>query len=68
MFVIKLIEVDDSLALPFPEELLKRLKVGEGDLLYMKEAANGSVTFFTYDPDGGIPGGADPFPSDDGNV
>lgn len=68
MFAVQLIEVGDTLGLPFPEELLKRLKLGEGDLLYMRESANGGVIFFAYDPDGHLPGGADTSLSDDGNV
>ena len=67
MFAVKLIEVGDALGLPFPEELLKRLKLGEGDHLYMRESANGSVTFFAHDPDDRPPGSAGTSSSDDAN-
>ncbi|WP_333905080.1 hypothetical protein [Delftia acidovorans] len=68
MFAVKLIEVGDALGLTFPEELLRRLKLGEGDRFYMRESANGSVTFFAYDPDDHLPGGTGTSSSGDANA
>lgn len=68
MFAVKLIEVGDALGLIFPEELLRRLKLGEVDRLYMRESANGSVTLFAYDQDDHLPGGTGTSSSGDANA
>lgn len=50
MSVLKLIEVGDSLGVILPEEVLARMKVAEGDDVFVTEFANG-ITLTSYDPE-----------------
>ena len=50
MYALPLIEVDDSLGLILPDEVLDRLKVGLGDTLYVSKTAHG-LLLSTYDPE-----------------
>lgn len=50
MSALKLIQIGNSVDVILPKEVLARLKVGNGDPLFMTEAANG-VTLTPYDPD-----------------
>jgi putative addiction module antidote len=38
---VKLIPIEDSLALELPKEVLDHLRVGEGDTLYLTETVHG---------------------------
>jgi putative addiction module antidote len=49
MSALKLTQIGNSVGVILPKELLARLKVEKGDVLYATEAANG-VTLTPYDP------------------
>jgi putative addiction module antidote len=50
MTVLKLTRIGNSVGVILPKEVLARLKVGQGDTLFVTEAANG-VTLTPYDPE-----------------
>jgi putative addiction module antidote len=49
MAALKLTQIGNSVGVILPKEVLARLKVGKGDLLYLTDAAN-AVTLTPYDP------------------
>jgi putative addiction module antidote len=49
MNALELVEMGDSLGVILPQELLARLKVGDGDTLFLTETAQG-ITPTTTDP------------------
>lgn len=49
MSALKLTQIGNSVGVILPKEILARLKVEKGDLLYVSEAANG-VLLSAYDP------------------
>ncbi|MBN8504650.1 MAG: AbrB/MazE/SpoVT family DNA-binding domain-containing protein [Burkholderiales bacterium] len=49
MSALKLTQIGNSVGVILPKEVLARLKVGKGDVLYLTEAANG-VNLTPYDP------------------
>ena len=49
MTTLKLTQIGNSVGVVFPEELLTRLRVEKGDLLFVSEAPGG-VTLTPYDP------------------
>jgi putative addiction module antidote len=48
MNALELVEMGDSLGVILPQELLARLKVGDGDTLFLTETAQG-ITLTTTD-------------------
>ncbi len=50
MSALKLTQIGNSVGVILPKEVLARLKVEKGDMLFMSEAANG-VTLSTYSPE-----------------
>lgn len=46
---LKIRRIGNSLGAIFPKELLQKLKVGEGDKIFVTETANG-IQITTYDP------------------
>lgn len=50
MNALEVIEVGDSLGVVLPEDLLARLKLGDGDTLYLTETAHG-FRLTANDPD-----------------
>ena len=51
MIELKVRKVGNSLGLVLPREAARRLKVGEGDTLFLSEAPGGGFTLTPYDPD-----------------
>lgn len=49
MTALKLTRIGNSLGVILPKEVLARLKVGQGDTLFVTDAANG-VALTPYDP------------------
>ncbi|CAN5811188.1 transcriptional regulator [soil metagenome] len=49
MSALKLTQIGNSVGVILPKEVLARLKVEKGDVLFLTEAANG-VTLTPYDP------------------
>ena len=49
MTALKLTQIGNSVGLILPKEMLARLKLEKGDLVFITEAANG-VTLTPYDP------------------
>jgi putative addiction module antidote len=49
MSALKLTQIGNSVGVILPKEVLARLKVEKGDVLYLTEAANG-VNLTPYDP------------------
>lgn len=49
MTALKLTQIGNSVGLILPKEVLTRLKLEKGDLVFITEAANG-VTLTPYDP------------------
>lgn len=49
MTVLKLTQIGDSVGVILPKEVLARLKLEEGDMVLLTEAANG-VNLSRYDP------------------
>ena len=50
MSALKLTQIGNSVGVILPKEVLARLKVEKGDMLFMSDAANG-VTLSTYSPE-----------------
>ncbi|MBQ0934147.1 AbrB/MazE/SpoVT family DNA-binding domain-containing protein [Ideonella paludis] len=50
MTALKVTQIGNSMGVILPKEVLARLKLEKGDLLYMTDAANG-VTLTPYDPE-----------------
>ncbi len=50
MTTLKLTAVGTSTGVVIPKEMLTRLNVGKGDLLYAVEAPDGSYRLTPYDP------------------
>jgi putative addiction module antidote len=50
MTTLKLTQIGNSLGVVLPKELLAKLKVGKGDILFVTDAAQG-VTLTPYDPE-----------------
>jgi putative addiction module antidote len=49
MTALKLTRIGNSVGVILPKEVLARLKLGQGDTVFVTEAANG-VTLTPYDP------------------
>lgn len=49
MTALKITQIGNSVGVILPKDVLARLKVEKGDVLYLTEAANG-VTLTPYDP------------------
>lgn len=49
MSALKLTQIGNSVGVILPKEVLARLKLGKGDMVFVTEAANG-VTLTPYDP------------------
>jgi len=47
---VKLIAVGNSTGAIFPKDILARLRVAQGDLIYFSEAPDGSIRLTPYDP------------------
>lgn len=47
---IKLVGIGNSTGVVFPKDILSRLRVEKGDMLYLSEAPDGSVRLTPYDP------------------
>ena len=50
MSALKLTQIGNSVGVILPKEVLARLKVVKGDMLFVSEAANG-LTLTPYDPE-----------------
>lgn len=50
MFALKIRKVGNSLGTTFPKEVLQKLKVGEGDTVFVTETADG-IQLTAYDPE-----------------
>lgn len=50
MAVLKLTQIGNSVGVIFPKELLARLKVEKGDMLFTTDTSNG-VMLSTYNPE-----------------
>jgi len=50
MSALKLTQIGNSVGVIFPKEVLARLKVGKGDVLYLCDAMNG-VLLTPYSPE-----------------
>ncbi len=50
MTTLKLTSIGDSTGVIIPKEMLARMKVEKGDLLYVTEAPDGSYRLTPYDP------------------
>ena len=50
MSALKLTQIGNSVGVILPKEVLARLKVEKGDMLFASEAANG-ITLSTYSPE-----------------
>jgi putative addiction module antidote len=48
---LKLIPIGNSTGVVFPKDLLARLRVDQGDQLYLTEAPDGSYRISAYDPE-----------------
>jgi putative addiction module antidote len=51
MSTLKVRAVGNSLGVVLPKEVLARLKVGDGDTLFVTEAPDGAMRISPYDPD-----------------
>jgi putative addiction module antidote len=49
MTALKLTQIGNSVGVILPKEVLARLKLGKGDMVFITDAANG-VTLTPYDP------------------
>jgi putative addiction module antidote len=47
---VKLIAIGNSTGVVLPKDILARLRVEQGDTLYISEAADGTVRLTPYDP------------------
>lgn len=50
MTALKLTRIGNSVGVILPKEVLARLKVGQGDTVFVTEAAGNAVTLTPYDP------------------
>ena len=50
MTALKLVSVGTSTGMVMPKDVLARLNVSKGDMLYLMEAADGSFRLTPYDP------------------
>jgi putative addiction module antidote len=50
MFSLKIRRVGNSLGTTFPKEVLQKLKVGEGDTVFVTETSDG-IQLTAYDPE-----------------
>ena len=50
MTALKLTTIGTSTGVIIPKEMLARMNVGKGDLLYLVEAPNGGYRLTPYDP------------------
>lgn len=48
---MKLIAVGNSTGVVFPKDILTRLRVDRGDMLYVSETADGGVRLTPFDPE-----------------
>ncbi|MEE4349197.1 MAG: AbrB/MazE/SpoVT family DNA-binding domain-containing protein [Pacificimonas sp.] len=48
---LKLSGIGNSVGAIFPKEMLARMKVGKGDVVYVTEAPDGSYRLSPYDPE-----------------
>lgn len=48
---MKLIAVGNSTGVVFPKDILARLRVDRGDMLYISETADGGVRLTPFDPE-----------------
>ena len=51
MLSLKIVTVESSAGVILPKEAMARLKVKEGDTLYLAEAPDGSYCLTAYDPE-----------------
>ena len=51
MTSLKVRQIGNSLGVVLPKEALGRLNVAAGDMLYLSEAADGSMRITPYDPE-----------------
>ena len=51
MAALKITQIGNSFGVILPKEVLARLKVVKGDVVFVTDAANGGVTLTPYDPD-----------------
>ncbi len=51
MLVLKVHKVGNSLNLRLPRDAVSRLRVSEGDTVYLTESADGSYLVTPYDPE-----------------
>ena len=49
MAALKLTQVGNSVGVILPKDLLARLKLEKGDMVYVTEAADGALTLSPYD-------------------
>ncbi len=50
MTTLKLTAIGTSTGVIIPKEMLARMKIGKGDLLYVTDAPDGSYRLTPYDP------------------
>lgn len=50
MTALKLTRIGDAVGVILPEDVLARLKLAQGDTVFMTEAANGGVLLTAQDP------------------
>ena len=50
MYTLKIKQIGNSLGAVFPDELLQKLNIKEGDEIYLTQTPNG-VQITTYDPE-----------------
>jgi len=51
MVDLKVRKVGNSLGVVLPQEVLKKLHIGDGDKVFLTEALDGSYRFTPYDPE-----------------
>lgn len=51
MMDLKIRKVGNSLGVVLPREVLKKWRVGDGDMIHLTEAPDGSYRITPYDPD-----------------
>ncbi len=50
MAALKLTQIGNSVGLILPKEVLARLKLEKGDMVFLTEAAHGALMMTPYDP------------------
>jgi putative addiction module antidote len=50
MSALKITQIGNSVGVILPKEILARLKVGRGDVVFATETPDGGVTLTPYDP------------------